>query len=106
MVACRDKEWTYVYRLYEPAELYNRAMDPGERHNLAGLPQHAATEAKMREVTFRWMVETSDCLPWKQDDRFPKVDLLTPRQQLEARRKKQAGMNGAVPVSTHERFTQ
>ena len=84
VVSCRDREWTYVYRLYEPAELYSRA-DLGERHNLAGLPQYAAVEAKFREVILRWMVETSDLLPWKKDNRVPPVALPTPREQANQR---------------------
>ncbi|MFB6875895.1 sulfatase-like hydrolase/transferase [Streptomyces sp. NPDC056323] len=35
-VAVRDQEWTYVWRLYEAPELYDRAKDPQERTNLAG----------------------------------------------------------------------
>lgn len=27
-VSCRDEDWTFTYRPYEPAEPYNRKTDP------------------------------------------------------------------------------
>ncbi|KAI0021041.1 alkaline phosphatase-like protein [Xylariomycetidae sp. FL0641] len=88
VTSCRDREWTYMYRLYEQAELYHRTTDPGERHNLAGLPQYAHVEAKYREIVFRWLVETADLLPWKKDHFYGpncKISYPTPREQLLAR---------------------
>jgi len=87
--SCRSKEWTYIYRLYEPAELYNRLSDPGERHNLAGLPAYAGTEAMMKEVVFKWLMEETDLMPWKRDIFYPdKVwveGLESPEEQLKKR---------------------
>lgn len=81
----RNKEWTYVYRIYEQAELYSRLRDPGEVHNLSGLPEYAHVEASMREVILKWMVETSDLLPWQRDARFPQVKLVSPKEQARRR---------------------
>ncbi|KAH8894543.1 alkaline phosphatase-like protein [Thozetella sp. PMI_491] len=89
--ACRDHDWTYIHRLYEQAELYNRKQDPGERHNLSGKPQYAHIEAKYREVVFRWLVETADLMSWKRDFFFgpnSKISYPTPMEQL-ARRKEE-----------------
>ncbi|MBD0709451.1 MULTISPECIES: sulfatase-like hydrolase/transferase [unclassified Streptomyces] len=74
-VAVRDREWTYVWRLYEAPELYHRASDPGERVNLAGLGEHAEVEQRLRDALLRWMVETADVIPADPDPRLPRVDL-------------------------------
>jgi hypothetical protein len=39
-VPLRDERHAYIYRLYEPAELYDRAADPHEMHNLAAEPEY------------------------------------------------------------------
>ncbi|MFF2658458.1 sulfatase-like hydrolase/transferase [Kitasatospora sp. NPDC058032] len=77
-VAVRDREWTYVWRLYEPAELYHRASDPQERSNLAGRAEHAAVEQRLRDAVLRWMVETADVIPPTPDPRLPQVALPAP----------------------------
>jgi arylsulfatase A-like enzyme len=82
---CRDKEWTYIHRLYEPGELYHRAVDPGERHNLIGLPQYAHIQAKYHEIVFQWIIENADLMSWKQDffhGPQAKIRFPTPREQL------------------------
>ncbi|KAI1641037.1 sulfatase [Biscogniauxia mediterranea] len=84
-VACRSKEWTYVYRLYEPPELYNRQSDPRELHNLAAVPEYAAVRSEMEAAVLRFMVESSDFLPWQKDPRFPKVELKSPLEQWNER---------------------
>lgn len=84
-ISMRNQDWTFVYRLYEPVELYNRAADPHEIHNLAGRPEHAIRVAEMEREVFRWLVETADVLPWTKDPRFPDVNLSSPREQIEER---------------------
>jgi arylsulfatase A-like enzyme len=80
-VSCRDKKWTFVYRLYEPAELYNREADPNEMHNLAEEPEFIAVRRSFESVVLRWMVESSDFLSWTKDPRFPDVDMEDPKEQ-------------------------
>ncbi|KAL1644722.1 hypothetical protein SLS58_004183 [Diplodia intermedia] len=80
-VAVRDKEWTYVYRLYEPDELYHRRNDSYEINNLAASPDHQHVRAKMRETVLQWMMETSDVIPWYKDPRAPDVHLPSPYEQ-------------------------
>lgn len=41
-------------------ELYDLKTDPHEFRNLAGKPEHAATEKRMREALERWRKETKD----------------------------------------------
>ncbi|MBP2326941.1 arylsulfatase A-like enzyme [Kibdelosporangium banguiense] len=77
-VAVRDHRWTYVWRLYEPAEIYDRTADPDEAHNLIGRPEVAEVETRMSQVLLRWLVETADTLPERVDPRLPRVDLPTP----------------------------
>lgn len=77
-VAVRDREWTYVWRLYEPAELYHRASDPDERVSLAGLPEHAGVERRMNQALLRWLADTADVIPAEEDPRYASVDLPVP----------------------------
>jgi len=66
----RTGEWTYVHRLYEGPELYDRAGDPHERVNLAGRAEHADVEAGLRGRVLDWLLETADVIPWEADSRF------------------------------------
>ncbi|KLU92607.1 hypothetical protein MAPG_11552 [Magnaporthiopsis poae ATCC 64411] len=86
-ISMRDEKWTYVYRLFEPAELYSRTDDPHELHNLTADPEQANRVAEMERAVLRWLVEGSDFLPWTRDVRFPEVKLPSPREQLEERKR-------------------
>ncbi|MEU1227983.1 sulfatase-like hydrolase/transferase [Streptomyces sp. NPDC005828] len=77
-VAVRDREWTYVWRLYEQPELYDRTKDPHERTNLAGAPAYADTERRLRDAVLRWLMETTDVIPAVPDPRLPQVALPAP----------------------------
>ncbi len=72
-ISLRNKDYTYVYRLYENDELYDRAVDPEETNNIAGLPQNAMTVAALKEEVLDWLVATTDNIPWESDPRFPKI---------------------------------
>ena len=87
-IALRDLNWTYIYRLYEPAELYHRHNDPHEIHNLAADPANEDLVAHFEQDVLKWLVENSDFMPWKSDDRFPKVSLPSPREQMQKRMKR------------------
>ncbi|MET9490776.1 sulfatase-like hydrolase/transferase [Nocardia sp. NPDC006630] len=78
VVAVRDTRWTYVWRLYEPPELYRRDTDPQERINLASDPQFDDVRHRMHEAMTRWLVETADVVPLDPDPRFPQVELPAP----------------------------
>lgn len=84
-ISVRDKEWSYIYRLYEPSELYHRQHDPHEMHNLAALVEHKDTVARFQSLVLKWLVAGSDFLPWQKDPRFPEVNLKSPREQMEER---------------------
>lgn len=77
-IAIRDREWTYVWRLYEPPELYHRSSDPQERTNLAGRSDHAAVEQRLNHAILSWLVETADVVPLTTDPRNPHVALPAP----------------------------
>ncbi|KAI1052582.1 hypothetical protein LB507_009781 [Fusarium sp. FIESC RH6] len=87
-ISLRDENWTYVYRLYEPAELYHRHDDPHELHNLAQDPNHKELADKYEKATLKWLLEGADVMPWTKDPRFPEVNLKSPREQMEERLKK------------------
>ncbi|MEU6476590.1 sulfatase-like hydrolase/transferase [Streptomyces sp. NPDC047017] len=77
-IAVRDTEWTYVWRLYEPPELYHRTTDPHEVTNLAGRPGHAEVETRMQQAVLHWLADTADVIPTAEDPRYPSVDLPVP----------------------------
>ncbi|KAI1859020.1 hypothetical protein JX265_010497 [Neoarthrinium moseri] len=87
-ISIRDEQWTFVYRLYEPPELYDRQQDPEEMHNLASEPNSRKTIDRLEKAVLKWLFAGSDFLPWQKDDRFPSVNLESPRKQLERRLKK------------------
>ena len=67
-IAMRTPEWTYVYRLYEDDELYDRAADPDELDNLACARPDIVRD--LRDRVLDWMVSTADVIPWTPDPRF------------------------------------
>lgn len=70
-IARRTERHTYVWRVEEPEELYDRVRDPCETTNIAsGAPEIVR---EMRDATFRWLATTSDVVPWVADPRFPEI---------------------------------
>jgi len=82
-VAVRDPRWTYVWRLYEPPELYDRQADPAETANVAGAPELAGVERELERALLRWQIQTSDVIPAAEDPRMPEVDLPPPAASLD-----------------------
>ncbi|TBU95838.1 sulfatase [Pseudomonas dryadis] len=78
VVALRNAEWTYVWRLYEPSELYHRPSDPHEQHNLAGQERYAELEQRLMARVLRWLLDTADVIETRQWERFPEVRLPRP----------------------------
>lgn len=77
----RSKEWTYIYRIYEADELYSRVDDPGEVHNLAEDAEYQAVKAELKSEMMKWIISTSDVIPWYMDERTPEVALPSPNEQ-------------------------
>ena len=69
-ISVRTDRWTYIHRLYEGNELYNRVNDPGELVNLSGTPDVATIERDLQDRVMEWMLATSDVIPWSPDPRF------------------------------------
>ncbi|KAL4945412.1 hypothetical protein BDV06DRAFT_231016 [Aspergillus oleicola] len=84
-ISLRDERYAYIYRLYEPAELYDRVADPHELHNLVGEPEYRGLVDKYEKEVLRWLVGSSDFLPWQKDNRFPQVNLKSPKERMEER---------------------
>lgn len=85
-LAVRNKDWTYVYRLYEEDELYSRrGDDPMELHNLAAVPKYQPVRSMLREVALHWLFETPAQIPWYADERKPEVQLESPWEQYQDR---------------------
>lgn len=70
-VAMRSESRTYVYRLYEPDELYDRQSDPNETQNIAD--QHPEIVNECKSEVLDWLFTTADVIPWAADPRFPKI---------------------------------
>jgi arylsulfatase A-like enzyme len=70
-VAMRTPDWTYVRRLYERDELYDRTGDAAETVNRSGDPSLAAVERALRDQVGDWLLATADVVPWTADPRFP-----------------------------------
>ena len=70
VTAIRTSDWTYVHRVHEADELYDRHADPDECHDLAGDAAHAPVLAQLRASMLEWLVETSDVLPLDADPRW------------------------------------
>ena len=83
VVSVRTADWSYVHRLYEGNELYDRGADPHERVNLAGRAEHAATETALRERVLDWMLSTADAIPWQADPRMDAEGAIQPRRDAE-----------------------
>jgi hypothetical protein len=78
VVVVRDRRYTYVERLYEGPELYDRVADPDERVNIAGRPEHAQVQRALREAILRWLMETGHVIPHDKDPRLADVHLPRP----------------------------
>ena len=86
-VSIRTQRWTYIHRLYEANEPYDRENDPRETTNLAGDAEVAEIERSLRDQVLDWMLTTADTIPWQEDPRFdPKlVDIMRSAQNSEGR---------------------
>jgi hypothetical protein len=67
----RTPEWTYVHRLRESDELYDRRADPRETTN--AIDEHPDVARDLRDEMLSWLVETSDVFPWEEDPRAPEI---------------------------------
>jgi choline-sulfatase len=57
----RTRTWKYVHRYpYGPHELYDLAVDPGEKHNLIDSPDHQAKVVELRAGLEEWFVRYTD----------------------------------------------
>jgi arylsulfatase A-like enzyme len=69
--ACvRSQEWTFVHRLHEPDELYDRRADPHESTNLAADPAHREVVRSLRDELLDWLTATSDVIAPTRDPRM------------------------------------
>ena len=66
----RTADWTYISRVYEGDELYDRRADPGERVNKIGEPDTAGVAEMLRARLLEWMLATSDVVPHERDPRM------------------------------------
>ena len=73
VISMRTRDYTYVYRLYEEDELYDRKADPEETINLLSAQEHSQTVEALRGDMLQWLLASADTIPWKADPRLPKV---------------------------------
>lgn len=72
-IAMRTERYTYIYRLYESDELYDRSDDPNETENLIDHPEHKGRINDMKSKVLDWLFSSADVIPWTADPRFPKI---------------------------------
>ena len=58
----RNDRYKYAWSPNDLAELYDLQTDPGERINLANLPDYADIQTSLHKQLFKWMEEESDYL--------------------------------------------
>jgi arylsulfatase A-like enzyme len=84
--AIRSRDWTYIWRMYEGAELYDRRTDGAETQNLVGDAQHELVARQMQAELLRWLATTADVLPQHRDPRRVPVDLPQPRGSAQVKK--------------------
>ena len=57
-------------------ELYDLKQDPGQIHNVAGRPEYAEAQAKLRAELDRWMQQTADPRARGETDLWDKCDYV------------------------------
>jgi len=72
-ISLRTADYTYIYRLYEQDELYDRIADPNETANIIGTAEQAQVAGELKDKILHWLVSTTDDIPWQADPRFPKI---------------------------------
>ena len=97
-LAVRNREWTYVYRLYEEDELYSRSNDPHELHNLAAEPEYQRTRDLFRQEALRFLFSTPATMTWYEDERKPEVELPSPYEQYIERCKGDCEFDSSWPT--------
>lgn len=70
-ISVRTPEWSFVRRLHDTDELYNRRTDPGETDNLVDRPEFGAVRHDLDRRITDWLMDTVDVVPWDPDPRFP-----------------------------------
>lgn len=65
----RDQEFKYVYRLYEMDEFYDLKKDPKECENQINEHQYVDDIRRMKDELLKFMIETSDQVPYHKDAR-------------------------------------
>ncbi|MBR4122600.1 MAG: sulfatase-like hydrolase/transferase, partial [Erysipelotrichaceae bacterium] len=66
----RSKEYKYIERISGENEFYCLKDDPREKHNRIADPACQEAIAMMKNEMLRWLMETSDTVPYTYDARF------------------------------------
>jgi arylsulfatase A-like enzyme len=72
-ICLRNERYTYVHRLYDTDELYDRSRDPNEQFNLVSHPEFDPIAQKLKNDILTWLLETADTIPWEPHPRFPPI---------------------------------
>jgi choline-sulfatase len=85
IVMIRRGAWKFIHSPADPDQLYDLGRDKGERANLAGAPEHAATAAAFRaEVAQRWRLDALDAEVRASQRRRRIVDAALTRGELKS----------------------
>lgn len=111
-IMLRTKHHKYISRVNGKDEFYDLEKDPEELINCADDPEYAGKLLEHQLKLMRWLIETSDIVPYNHDSRFTeemiwaKVKTIVPVEyENEVREKIRSGMNPyAVMHYCRERF--
>lgn len=76
-ISIRTEQWTYIERLYEHPELYDRVTDPDATTNVAERPENAHVCRTLKDRILAWTMVTSDVTPSRLDPRLDPELLAT-----------------------------
>ena len=75
-VMLRNERYKYISRITGEDELYDMENDPKETHNRIGDPALEGVVVRMQRDMLRWLMETSDIVPYKRDQRWSQESMM------------------------------
>lgn len=75
-IMLRGDRYKYINRISGEDELYDLETDPKETHNLINEPALADVVTRMQRQMLRWLMETSDIVPYEKDQRWSKEMMM------------------------------
>ncbi len=75
-IMLRGDRYKYIERITGENELYDLETDPKKTHNLIGGPAMEGVVMQMQRDMLRWLMQTSDIVPYERDRRWAKEAMM------------------------------